>query len=186
MGTKACRFFGMMLVISTCAVDSMAQAPRAATSSAETPRPVISVAKLSAQEAAILEAALRESLSRARADDILFVSLGGIGPNRKDPSPEFLRRLDDLKLKLRPVSAARLPEPGEMAAPNRYRGVEDPATGRDATVHWALVIHWFSDTKVRVVSDAYRGPLCGTLCFAIYELRDGKWQLTVVESSGIS
>ena len=104
----------------------------------------------------------------------------------KDPPPEFLRRFDNLKLNLRPVSDARLPKRGEMETPGRHRGVEDPDSGKRTSVHFAMIKEWVSDTKVKVETGVWRGPLSGGGSTVIYELRNGKWKETGRENSWIS
>jgi hypothetical protein len=163
-----------------------AQRPATGPTSQPSSRPVIVVAKPPAKDAAVLEAALRETLSRAKPDETTFVSLGSVRTKWKDPPPEFLKRFDDLKLELRPVSAARHPERGEMESPNQYRGIEDPDTGKRSWVHWAEVTEWLSDTKARVDTGVWSGPLGGGGSTDIYELRDGKWLRTGSEGHWVS
>lgn len=163
-----------------------AQGTATAPTSQRSSRPVIAVANPSAKDAAVLEAALRDSLSRATADETTFVSLGMHTSPWNDPPDEFLKRFDDLKLKLRPVSAARHPEPFEKESPNRYRGIEDPETGRRSSVHSAKVKEWVSENKVRVEVGVTSGPLSGSGGTDIYELRDGKWVWTRRERGWVS
>ena len=177
--------FPLIIALCQIALWSNAESPTTAPSSQPTSRPAIVVANLSPKDAPIVEAAIRKSLSGVAADETAFVSLGVLG-HWEDPSPEFLQRLDDLKLKLRPVSAARHPQRGERESTNRYRGIEDPDTGKRSYVHWAQVKEWLSDTKVRVDVGVWSGPLGGGGSTDIYELQGGKWQHTGSEDHWVS
>ena len=141
---------------------------------------------LTDREAAVLEAALRDQLSDAEPGGAVFISLGLVQGGWKDPPPGFLGRLGDLPLTLKPVSLARLPEAGEMESPNHFRGVEDPATGKRANIHWAGVKAWVSDTKVRVETGVYSGPLGDGGGTSVLELRDGVWTPTDTEDFWVS
>jgi hypothetical protein len=171
------------LTIALCVFHSIAIAQRPTTEPTSQPstRATIEVANPPGKDAMVLEAALRRSLSRAKADDVTFISLGSRKSRWNDPPPDFLKRFDDLELQLRPVSAARHPQRGERESPDRYRGVEDPDTGRRSWVHWAEVKEWVNDTTVRVDVGVWSGPLGGGGSTDVYELRDGTWQRTTSE-----
>ena len=141
---------------------------------------------LSGREAAVLEAALRDQLSDAEPGGTVFISLGLVRGGWTDPPPGFLGRLGDLPQMLRPVSKARLPEAGEMESPNHFRGVEDPATGKRSNIHWAGVKAWVSETKVRVETGVYSGPLGDGGGTSVLELRDGVWTLADTEDFWVS
>src|SRR5579862_232282 len=64
---------------------------------------------LSSRDAAVLEAALRYRLRRADANKTIFISVGSIAPEWKDPPPVFLNRLKDLPYRFKPASQARMP-----------------------------------------------------------------------------
>jgi hypothetical protein len=160
--------------------------PATAPSTAPSTQPSFQVAKISDREAAVLEAALRNSLRRSEGEGTIFISLGSTRRRWKDPPPRFITRFDDLKLKLRPVSAARHPKPGEMESPTRFRGVEDPATGKRSWIHWAEIKEWVSDTKVRVNVGVWSGPLGGGGSVDDYELRGDKWECTGSEEHWVS
>jgi hypothetical protein len=141
---------------------------------------------LPARDAGVLEAALRDRLRNADAGTTIFISLGSIETEWKDPPPGFLKRLSDLPYRFKPVSQARMPKDGEMESPNRYRGVEDPATGKRSWIYWAAVKEWISDSKVRVDVGVWSGPLGGGGSVSVFELRDGKWEFTNMEGSWVS
>ena len=140
-------------------------------------RPAVVPPALAEREAAVLEAALREWLQSAEPGGTVFISLGPMRGGWTDPPPGFLERFGDLPLTLKPVSKARLPEENEMESPDRFRGVENPATGERAKIYWAGVKKWVSDTKVRVETGVYSGPLGGGGNTSVLELRDGVWTL---------
>jgi hypothetical protein len=142
------------------------------------PQPRIAVATLAAKDAAVLEAVLRESLSGMWEERVIFISVGSIQSGWKDPPADFLQRLAGYPFQVRPVSAARFPRPGEKEGPNVLRGIEDPETGKRSWIHWAEIIQWVSDTKVRVDTGVWSGPLGGGGSTDVYELRDGRWVFT--------
>ena len=141
---------------------------------------------LPARDAALLEAVLRDRLRDADANTTIFISLGSIETDWKDPPPDFLNRLGDLPYRFKPVSQARMPKPFEMESPNRYRGIEDPATGKRSWICWAEIKEWLSETKARVDAGVWSGPLGGGGSVDIFELRDGKWEATGYEGSWVS
>jgi hypothetical protein len=142
----------------------------------------ISVVALSGKDAAVLEAAFRENLARVKGERVIFISVGSIRGDWKDPPTDFLQRLSGYPFQLRPVSAARFPRWGEMETPDRFRGIEDPETGKRSWIYWAEIKEWISDTKVRLDTGVWSGPLGGGGSTEIYELRDGRWIST--ESDG--
>jgi len=105
-------------------------------------QPATASRMLTDRDLAVLEAALREELHHADANETVFISIGSFVDQRDDPPPGFLDRLRDLHLTLKAASAARLPKDGEMESPNRYRGVEDPATGKRSNIYWAHINEW--------------------------------------------
>ncbi len=149
-------------------------------------RPALTDREAAVLEAAVLEAALRDQLSDAEPGGTVFISLGLVQGGWKDPPPGFLGRLGDLPLTLEPVSKARLPEENEVESPNHFRGVEDPATGKRSTINWAGVKAWVSETKVRVETGTYSGPLGGGGGTSVLELRDGVWTLADTEDFWVS
>lgn len=140
---------------------------------------------LSQRDADVLEAALRDRLKHADPDTTIFISVGAV-PRWRDPPSGFLHRLDDLPFQLRPVSEARLPGRNEMETPTRYRGVEDPATGERCWIYWARIVRWVSDTKVRINTGVWCGPLGGGGSVQVFELRDGRWEWTGSEGHWVS
>jgi hypothetical protein len=151
-----------------------------------TTAPTRAATTLSARDAAVLEAALRDRLKNAGDDRTIFLSVGSIETDWKDPPPDFFRRLSDLPYKFKPVSQARMPKDGEMESPNRFRGVEDPATGKRSWIYWAEIKQWVSDMKVRVDVGVWSGPLGGGGSICVFELRDGKWVFTDMEDGWVS
>src|SRR4051812_38880334 len=147
--------------------------------------PLAPASVLPMRDAAVLEAALWDRLRDAERDTTIFISLGTVD-DWQDPPPDFLRRLDDLPYRLKPVSKARLPKRGEMESPDRFRGVEDPATGKRSWIYWAEISNWVSDTKVRVYVGVWSGPLAGGGSTCVFELRDGKWVLTDTSGHWVS
>lgn len=148
-----------------------------------TPAPV---ATLSARDADVLEAALRDRLENAGDDTTIFLSVGSIETDWKDPPPDFFKRLSDLPYKFKPVSQARMPKDGEMESPKRFRGVEDPTTGKRSWIYWVEIKRWVTDTKVRVDIGVWSGPLGGGGGIYVFELRDGKWVLTDMKGGWVS
>lgn len=136
---------------------------------------------LPTRDAAVLEAAFRDQLRHAERNATVFISLGP-PENWQDPPPQFLERLNDLHHRLKPVSKARFPERAEMETPDRFRGVEDPATGKRSWIYWAEISNWVSETEVRVDVGVFAGPLAGGGGVCVFELRNGKWILTNRES----
>jgi hypothetical protein len=141
---------------------------------------------LSARDAAVVEAALRDRLLYADARTTIFISVGSFGTGSKDPPPDLLKRLGDLPYTLKPVSQARMPRAGEIESPDRFREVEDPATGKRSWIYWAHVKQRISDTKVRVNVGVWSGPLGGGGSICVFELRDGKWAFASMEASWVS
>jgi hypothetical protein len=134
---------------------------------------LLPIATLTATEGDVLEAVFRHSLHAARTDEVVFISLGS--DKWKDPDAQFLKRFGDLSCSVRPVSAARLPRIGEKDAPNRLRGVEDPATGKRSRIYFAEILEWTSNTRVRVKIGVYSGPLDASGGIAVYEKLQGRW-----------
>ena len=151
--------------------------------------PAVGVAKtntLPERDADLLEAVLRDRLRNADANETVFISLGSIETEWKDPPPEFFKRLGDLPYRFKPVSQARMPKHYEMESSTRYRGVEDPATGRRSWIYWAEIKEWLSDTKARVDVGVWSGPLGGGGSIRVFELRDGTWVVTGYEGHWVS
>jgi hypothetical protein len=143
-------------------------------------------APLPARDAAVLEAALRDRLRGGDPGETVFISLGSIDTAWKVPPPDFLARLQDLPGCFKPISMARLPKGGEMETPNRYRGVEDPVTGKRSWIYWAEIKEWVSETKVRVDVGGWSGPLTGGGGIFVFELQDGRWVFTELEDGWMS
>lgn len=162
----------------------------AATTAPETsPAMLAEAPALSEREAAVLEVALRETLPENDQAGTIFISLGSLASGWRDPPPQFLRRFNDLPYNVRPVSAARLPKPGEMvpdAPALRHRGVEDPATGQRSPIYWAEIIEWESETRVRIDTGSWTGPLGGGGMVLVYELRDGSWAIADILRGWVS
>lgn len=171
----------ILIPVSVVLLAGCAHRPETATQTAPAP-----ATALPARDAAVLEAALRDHLRKADADTTIFVSLGSIRTGWKDPPPDFLKRLGDLPYRFKPVSQARMPKAGEMESPNRFRGVEDPATGKPSWIYWAAIKQWLSDTRVRVDVGVWSGPLGGGGSIYVYELREGKWVFTDIEGGWVS
>ena len=150
------------------------------------PAGVLTTNALPARDADLLEAVLRDRLRHADANETVFISLGSIDTNWKDPPPELLKRLSDLPYRFKPVSLARVPKPYEMESATRYRGIEDPATGKRSWIYWAEIKEWLSETKARVDVGLWSGPLGGGGSVNVFELRDGKWEVTGCEGSWVS
>ncbi|MEM8875394.1 MAG: hypothetical protein AAGD32_14190 [Planctomycetota bacterium] len=174
---SACLTLALLGVASCIAVAQ--ESPKTST------RPAPAVYQPDRVEASLLSHVLRQWLPSG--DDAIgqtvFVSLG---PDAGDPSAVFLGRFDDLNLDLRPGSQARRPKVGERESKNRFRGVEDPETGKRVYIHHVSVKDWINETKARVSFTRYGGPLASDGLTAIYEFRDDQWQLVEIESSWFS
>lgn len=153
---------------------------RSPTSSSPAGKPV------STRDIELLEAVFRNRLKDADFDGTIFLSSGPVDGKWKDPANGLIQRLGDLKVRLKPVSQARMPKPGEMESPDRFRGVEDPSTGKRSPVYWVKVNEWLSPTIVRVDFGMWEGPLSGGGGTCTYELRDGKWILGEMEDGWAS
>jgi hypothetical protein len=172
-----------LIIASLVFIAGCAHAPKPASTQTTKPAPV---STLSARDAVVLEAALRDRLKNGDDDQTIFLSVGSIDTDWKDPPPEFFKRLGDLPYNFKPVSQARMPKDGEMESPNHFRGVEDPTTGKRSWIYWAEIKEWVSDTKVRVDVGAWSGPLTGGGGICVYELHGGKWVFTDVEDGWVS
>ena len=175
-----------LLVLSALLVPQLTGCSRSPRPAPDAREPVSWPAPLSARDADVLEAALRDSLRLASRDTTYFISLGSIENGWRDPPPGFLDRLKDIPRRIRPVSAARLPKPYEMETPTRYRGVEDPETAKRSWIYWAEIVQWVSDTQVRVNTGVWSGPLGGGGAIETFELRDGRWESTGAKRHWVS
>lgn len=136
-----------------------------------------SVAALSADEAKICELLLRDWLHWIQPDEPGFVAVGMSTDERwLDPPPAFMQRIVDVGVKLRKASEARIPKPGERVAPDRFRGVEDPDTGKSAYIHYVVITRWISNREAEVEAGMYSGPLSGGGFSAVVEKKNGRWQ----------
>ncbi|WP_144056756.1 hypothetical protein [Rhodopirellula europaea] len=116
-------------------------------------------------------------LSDARSGDVKFVAIGHGEDGWIDPSATAMERLSGNGLNLLPASKARLPKPGEMESDNRYRGVEDPETGKRSYIYYASVTKWVDENTAEVSYGTYGGPLAGGGGEVVVEKKDGKWSI---------
>ncbi len=63
----------------------------------------------------------------------------------------------------------------------RFRGVEDPATGKRTRIYWAEIKEWISDSKVRLDVGGWTGPLDGGGGICVFEQLNGVWEFTEME-----
>jgi hypothetical protein len=146
-----------------------------------TPRP-----QLPERDLAVLEEVLRQQLSEKKRGDVVFISVGSVLTDWKDPPRALRQNLGELPPEILPVSFARHPKSGEEASMGHFRGVEDPRTGKQAKIYWAEIKAWDSDTKVRVDTGVWSGPLGGGGSIYIMELKDGKWEIVGDEAAWVS
>lgn len=102
---------------------------------------------------------------------IFFVSIGG-----KDPSDEFLKRLQDIPRTIKKVSAS------EISKFHRF-AVVDKATGQRGIIFSAGKVQWLDPDSVQVEGGYHCDGLCGAgLTFKLHR-KNGKW---VIQSSGMN
>jgi len=116
-------------------------------------------------------------LTRTRPDDVVFVAFGRGEDGWIDPSTAAMKRLSEIGLNLLPASKARLPKPGEMESDNRYRGVEDPKTGKRSYIYHASVAKWIDDRTAEVSYGNYGGPLASGGGSVVVEKKGGQWSV---------
>jgi hypothetical protein len=127
-----------------------------------------------ALDAAVL--VLNWQLKNADPDEVCFVATGRSADGWIDPTPAVMKRLAESRRTLLPASAARLPKAGEMLSEHRYRGVEDPDTGKQCYVYNASVTKWIDDNTAEVKWCKFGGPLSGGGGIFIVEKKNGKWR----------
>jgi len=134
-----------------------------------------------ADEADAREVVFRDMLADSlgdRFERFLAFDLGDF-PQRPpaDPPANYIARFNDLGVRIRAASCARLPRAGELGANGLYRGVEDPATGDGGSIFSVTIIGWTDDHTIEVLADEYSAPLWGHGYRAIVEKRDGGWKI---------
>jgi len=120
---------------------------------------------------------LQWQLSGTNPDDVKFVAIGRKEGGPFDPTDAALMRLSASGLKLLPASKARLPEPGEKESTGRFRGVEDPTTGKRSYIYSAIVNEWIDGNTAEVSYENFSSPLGSDGGTVIVARKDGEWSI---------
>lgn len=135
---------------------------------------------------AAMEVALRDMLPMAKDEPVAFIALRWAKDGSPiDPPKSLLTRLAEIKPRVAPASEARLPMKGERVG-TRYRGVEDPQTGKPAKIFYAMVIRRHTADQIELQVGRYGGPLNANGYNAILERRKGKWILSSKRNHWVS
>ena len=111
-------------------------------------------------------------------DDVKFVSIGRDNGGCFDPSDAAMKRLAATGLNLLPASKASLPEPGEKEEDtHRYRGVEDPTTGKRSYIYSATIKEWIDENTVEISYENFSSPLGSDGGTVIVARENGKWSI---------
>ena len=117
-------------------------------------------------------------MTRTNPDDVKFVSIARDKGGCFDPAAAAMKRLAATGLNLLPASKARLTEPGEKEEDgHRYRGVEDPTTGKRSYIYSATIKEWIDENTVEISYENFSSPLGSDGGTVIVAREHGKWSI---------
>lgn len=126
---------------------------------------------------AVFRDLLADSLSEKFTRYLAFDLQHGFPPVPVDPPAGYADRFNDLRIRIRPASQARMTHYGEETADGGSRGVEDSETGANACIFSVSIRRWVDDHTVEVDAERFSAPLNGKGYRAYVEKRDGHWQI---------
>lgn len=127
---------------------------------------------LSPEDADVVEAVFRHWLTPAKRDG---VAVGFLRIGKADPSQEFLARLADCGLRVRPASEASWSTELLPSGSRDHGGVVEYSTGTRGMIVSVWRIRWMSSERVEVESGCVTGRRAGVGVTHLVQRKAGKW-----------